>query len=75
MKTKDLVQRVIGDGNVGRLEFFLHPEKQDGCGGPFNGQKFRQRIFFDLSIFLATPSVSSADTFPARGKAGASGCG
>lgn len=48
MKIKNLVQRVIGEGNIGRLEFFLHPEKQDGCGGPFNGQKFRQRIFFDL---------------------------
>ena len=52
MKIKDLVQSVVGDRNMGRLEFFLRPAKRDGFGGPFNGQKYRQRIFFDLLYYF-----------------------
>lgn len=48
---RDLVKRVVGEGTLGRLDIFLHPELQDGWGGPFNGQKFRQHILISYIIF------------------------
>lgn len=65
MKLRDVVLGVVGSGNFGRLEFFLRPEKRDGFGGPFNGQKFRQRIFFDL--MYAFPIKALVETGMYRG--------
>lgn len=60
---RDLVKRVVGEGTLGRLDIFLHPELQDGWGGPFNGQKFRQRVFFDLLYYFPIKAIVETGTF------------
>jgi hypothetical protein len=33
---------------IGTVDYYMHPEKLDSWGGPFNGQCFRQMIYTDL---------------------------
>ncbi|MGH9878161.1 MAG: hypothetical protein ACRD5H_11020 [Nitrososphaerales archaeon] len=60
---KDMLKRGIGAGNLGRLDFFRHPERQYSWGGPFNGQKFRRRIVFDLLFAFPIKAVVETGTF------------
>jgi hypothetical protein len=60
---KDLVRRIVGEGNQGRLDFFRHPDMQYGQGGPFNGQKFRLRVFFDLLYYFPIKAIVETGTF------------
>ena len=48
MNVKASIKRLIGDKNLGRMDYLLRPGLKNGFGGPFNGQKFRQRIYSDL---------------------------
>ena len=60
---KNIVKGVVGEGNLGRYDFFRHPRMQYSWGGPFNGQKFRQRIFFDLLYYLPIKAIVETGTF------------
>lgn len=60
---KTIAKRLIGEGNLGRLDFFRHPEMQNGWGGPFNGQRYRTRIFFDLLYCCQVQSIVETGTF------------
>jgi hypothetical protein len=60
---KDIVRRVVGEGNRGRLDIFLHPDMKDSWGGPFNGQKFRQRVFFDLLYYFPIKAIVETGTY------------
>lgn len=60
---KDVVRRFVGEGNLGRLDVFRHPGMKGRWGGPFNGQKFRQRIFFDLLYFFPIEAIVETGTF------------
>jgi hypothetical protein len=60
---KSIVKRIAGEGNLGRLDFFRHPEMQNGWGGPFNGQGYRQRIFFDLLYCFRIQAIVETGTF------------
>lgn len=48
MLLKSFTKRCLGQANVGRIDFVLHKFNRYGGGVPFNGQRFRCRIFFDL---------------------------
>ena len=43
-----LIKMLLGEANVGRLNYYLKPELKNSLGGPFNGQSYRQRIFQEL---------------------------
>lgn len=60
---KDIVKSVVGESNLGRLDFFRHRGMQYSWGGPFNGQKFRQRIFFDLLYYFPIKAIVETGTF------------
>lgn len=45
---KRAVKKAIGEKNAARWVFLRRPDMKYRRGGPFNGQRFRQRIFFDL---------------------------
>jgi hypothetical protein len=48
MKIKAIVADLIGQENLGRLDYLLKPRLRRSWGGPFNGQNFRRRIYSDL---------------------------
>jgi hypothetical protein len=58
---KNLVKKLIGEGNMGRLDFFFRnpadPDMHDFYGGPFNGQKYRRRILFDLLYYFPINTI------------------
>ena len=58
-----MVKRCVGEGNLGRLDFFRNPGMQHSWGGPFNGQKFRQRILFDLLFFFPIKAIVETGTY------------
>jgi len=60
---KDMLKRGIGEGNLGRLDFFRHPDMQHSWGGPLNNQKFRQRILFDLLFAFPIKAIVETGTF------------
>ena len=60
---KDMLKRGIGEGNLGRLDFFRYPDLQHSWGGPLNSQKFRQRILFDLLFAFPIKAIVETGTF------------
>ena len=45
---KSVIRRLLGEKNVGRLDYLLKYQSKNPWGGPLNGQSFRQRIFSDI---------------------------
>lgn len=60
---KPFVGKIIGAGNVGRVEFLRNAESRDSSGGPFNGQRYRQRIFFDLLYHFPIKAIVETGTY------------
>lgn len=60
---KTFLSRIIGDSILGRLDFFRRKDLRNSWGGPFNGQRFRQRIFFDLLYALPIKTIVETGTF------------
>jgi hypothetical protein len=64
MAIKDAVKGILGDTLMGWLDFLRHPSmKPVWGGGPFNGQKYRQRILFDLLYFFPIKAIVETGTF------------
>ncbi len=59
----DMLKRVIGQANLGRLDFFRHPDMQHSWGGAFNGQRFRRRILFDILFAFPIKAIVETGTF------------
>ena len=60
---KELFKKCIGESNNGRLEFLRHPRMQNSWGGPLNGQRFRQRILFDLLFTFPIEAIIETGTY------------
>jgi len=60
----NLANRFVGGANLGRLDFLRrHKSLKHPWGGPFNGQRFRQRIFFDLLYHYPIKAIVETGTF------------
>lgn len=60
---KRIAKRVIGDGILGRVDLFRHSSWKNSFGGPFNGQQFRQRIFFDILYYFPIQAIVETGTY------------
>ncbi len=59
-------KKIISESNLGRIDFFRQlrqPSLKHNWGEPFNGQKFRQRIFFDLLYYFPIKVIVETGTF------------
>lgn len=72
MKMKRLIKRLLGEANIGRLEYLRKPELRGDLGGAFNGQDNRKRIFSDL--FNRIPFKAIVETGTYRGATSAFLC-
>lgn len=64
MTIKEAIKSILGDTLMGWLDFLRHPSmKPVFGGGPFNGQKYRQRILFDLLYFFPIKAIVETGTF------------
>lgn len=63
MAIKEVVKSLLGDRIVGWLDFLRHPSMEASWGGPFNGQKYRQRILFDLLYCFPIKAIVETGTF------------
>jgi hypothetical protein len=59
---KQLARNPLGGSALGCLDS-IRPHISDSWGGPFNGQRFRQRIFFDLLYYLPIKAIIETGTF------------
>ena len=57
------VARLLGASNLGRLDYVFKPWLRKSWGGPFNGQRFRQRIFLSLIGKAGCEAVVETGTF------------
>jgi hypothetical protein len=55
--------KLLGEKNVGYLDYFLSPNLKESWEGPFNGQHCRQRIFSDLVARVAFNAIVETGTF------------
>jgi hypothetical protein len=55
--------KLLGEKNVGYLDYFLSPNLKESWEGPFNGQHCRQRIFSDLMTRVAFKAIVETGTF------------
>jgi len=60
---KNVVKRLLGQTVLGWLDFIRNPNMPASWGGPFNGQKFRQRIFFDLLYCFPIKAIVETGTY------------
>lgn len=56
-EARDLVVRLLGPHNVGRLEYLLKPALRQSWGGAFNGQERRQELFRELLHALRPAAI------------------
>lgn len=63
MGIKSLFRKVIGKKNQGRLDYFCDTSLKTAWGGPFNGQRFRQCIFFDLLYQFPIQAIVETGTY------------
>ena len=63
MDINKIVEGLVGDCIMGRWELFRDPEMKYDWGGPFNGQRFRQRIFFDILYCFPIKAIVETGTF------------
>jgi hypothetical protein len=63
MRIKTIVANLIGQGNLGRLDYLLKPRLRRSWGGPFNGQNFRQRIYSDLIKKINFEAIVETGTY------------
>jgi hypothetical protein len=62
MKIKGLIKNFSAP-ILGLIDFFRQPSRKHSWGGPFNGQRFRQRIFFDLLYHFPIKAIVETGTF------------
>lgn len=59
----NIMRNFTGDSIRGRMDFFRYPDMKNDWGGPFNGQKFRQRIFFDILYSFPITAIVETGTY------------
>lgn len=62
-RIKAVFRKAMGERNQGRLDFLRHPDLRFNWGGPFNGQRFRQRVFFDLLYHFPIRAIVETGTY------------
>lgn len=60
---REILRKAAGESTLGGLEFFRRPATRKSWGGPFNGQRFRQRIFFDLLYYFPIQAIVETGTY------------
>ena len=60
---KELIKRVVGERNIGRIQCLVMPRLGDKLGGPMNGQEYRRRIFADLVKRCPPAAIVETGTF------------
>ena len=55
--------KLLGEKNVGYLDYLLKPQLKESWEGPFNGQHYRQRIFLDIMNRVAFKAIVETGTF------------
>jgi hypothetical protein len=63
MAIKEVIKKLLGDTIMGWLDFLRHPSMEASWGGPFNGQKYRQRILFDLLYCFPIKAIVETGTY------------
>jgi hypothetical protein len=63
VKIKRLTKHLLGEANIGRLEYLLKPELREHLGGAFNGQDNRKRIFSDLINRVPFKAIVETGTY------------
>lgn len=63
MRLKTLLRRAIGDSNTGALEYFLSPRLRGSFGGPFNGQRNRQKMFEEIADRFHFKAIVETGTY------------
>ena len=63
LEIKNILKTVVGEGNLGRIDFLRDLGTHPSWGGPFNGQKFRQRIFFDILYCFPIKAIVETGTY------------
>lgn len=53
----------VGEFIGGCVDYFRHPEMKTPWGGPFNGQEFRKKMFFDLLANLSLETIVETGTY------------
>jgi predicted O-methyltransferase YrrM len=57
------LRSVLGDKATGAFEYLIYPDRGAGWGGPFNGQRARQELFYRLVERFAPIAIIETGTY------------
>lgn len=63
MNMRKRIAKLLGERNLGRLDYVLKPGLRNTWGGPFNGQEFRQQIFLGLLATVGCQVIVETGTY------------
>ena len=63
MAARRRIRTWLGDERIGMLDYWRRPEWRATWGGPFNGQRFRQRLFAELCARVQFAAVVETGTY------------
>ena len=60
---KNILKRLVGNRLLGVIDYYRYPKKREGCFGPMNGQKHRQRIVEKFLRQLPLDAIVETGTY------------
>lgn len=62
-KLREFIKRILGDNILGILDYYRFPVMRQGCGGIFNGQEGRIRIFEEIITKFSPAYIVETGTY------------
>jgi hypothetical protein len=60
---RELIKRIVGERNIGRIQCLLMPSIGDKLGGPMNGQEYRRRMCSEIMATCPPRAIVETGTF------------
>jgi len=60
---KQLIKQVVGDRNIGRIQYLLMPRLGNSLGGPMNGQAYRRQMLAGILECMPFSAIVETGTF------------
>lgn len=60
---KNALKKLLGEKNLGRIDYFLKPGLRQGLSGVFNGQTFRREAYMEIMRALPRDAIIETGTF------------
>ena len=60
---REIFKKLLGEVNLGVLDYYRFPDRGNTWGGPFNGQEIRKQIYIDIIRMVKPEAIIETGTY------------